>query len=183
MKLILSREHKRNNTQMASINNPLFYVIMKSTGNKIGDTGATSLSEELKSNTTITKLDLSREHKRNTQITSINNPPFYILIKSTGNNIGEAGATSLSDALKSNTTLTKLNLSGKYKRTRTIAPTSTPFFIVIKSTANNYGIRGATSLSGALKSNVTLTELNLSCEDKINNTQMAFISNPPFPFS
>ena len=35
-----------------------------STDNDIGDTGATSLSESLKSNTTLTELDLSSEDKR-----------------------------------------------------------------------------------------------------------------------
>ena len=44
------------------------------------------------------------------------------------------------------------------------------FSIFTKSTANNIRNRGATSLSDALKSNTTLTELNLSCEDKRINT-------------
>ena len=74
------------------------------------------MSDALKSNTTLTKLDLSREHERsNTQISSINNQIFSILIKSTDNRIGDTGATSLSDALKSNTTLTELYLSGEDK--------------------------------------------------------------------
>ena len=38
---------------------------MASTGNKIGETGATSLSDALKSNTTLTKLELDGEHERN----------------------------------------------------------------------------------------------------------------------
>ena len=46
-------------------------------------------------------------------MSSINNPFFFILIKLTGNIIGEKGATSLSDALKSNTTLVELYLGGK----------------------------------------------------------------------
>ena len=37
----------------------------------------------------------------------------------TGNKIGDTGATSLSEALKSNTTLTKLNLGGEDKRKKT----------------------------------------------------------------
>ena len=79
----------------------------------IGDTEAKSLSEALKSNTALTELDLRCEDKRNdTQMASINNPLFSILVKSTDNNIGERGAKSLSDALKSNTTLTKLYLGG-----------------------------------------------------------------------
>ena len=40
----------------------------------------------------------------------INKPLFSILIKSTVNYIGETGAASMSDALKSNTALTQLNL-------------------------------------------------------------------------
>ena len=35
------------------------------TANKIGDSGATSLSNALKINTTLTKLGLGGEHKRN----------------------------------------------------------------------------------------------------------------------
>ena len=116
-KLNLWREHKRDNTQMASINNPLFSILIKSTGNNIGETGATSLSDALKSNTTLTKLNLRGEHEiNNTQMTSIDNLFFLILIKSTDNYIGETGTASLSDALKSNTALTELNLSGEHKR-------------------------------------------------------------------
>ena len=47
---------------------------------------------------------------------SINNQLISILIKSTDNENGDAGATSLSEALKSNTTLVQLNLSGEYTR-------------------------------------------------------------------
>ena len=49
-------------------------------------------------------------------MSSINNPLFSILIKSTDNSIGERGAASMSDALKSNTTLTVLYLFGEDKR-------------------------------------------------------------------
>ena len=72
------------------------------------------MSDALKSNTTLTTLNLRGEHKRNnTQIASINNPLFSILIKLSVNKIGSTGATSLSDALKSNTTLITLDLSGE----------------------------------------------------------------------
>ena len=104
---------------MASINNPLFPFSSKSTGNKIGERGAKTMSDALKSNTTLTQLDLLCKHKRNnTQMTSINES-LFILIKSTGNNIGDTGTTSLSDALKTNTTLTKLNLRSEDKRNNT----------------------------------------------------------------
>ena len=42
----------------------------------------------------------------------------FISIKSTDNDLGEAGRASFIDVLKSNTTLTQLNLGGKDKRNR-----------------------------------------------------------------
>ena len=44
---------------------------------------------------------------------------FSCLFLSTDNNIRDTGATSLSESLKSNTTLTILNLSGEDKRKKT----------------------------------------------------------------
>ena len=49
---------------MKSISNSLFSFLFTSTDNKIGETGATSLGESLKSNTTLTELNLSGEDKR-----------------------------------------------------------------------------------------------------------------------
>ena len=67
------------------------------------------MSDALKSNTTLTKLNLRGEHEiNNTQMTFNNDTLLFILIKSTGNWIGERGVASLTDALKSNTTLTEL---------------------------------------------------------------------------
>ena len=105
--------------------------LLASTENDIGETGATSLSDALKSNTTLTQLSLSCQHERNnTQMASINNPLFSILIKSTGNNIGETGRASLSDALKSNTTIIKLDLSGEYKTNNTqMTSINNPLFL------------------------------------------------------
>ena len=57
------------------------------------------------------------------------------------------------------------------------------FKIIIKPTDNKIGDTGATALGGALKSNTTLTELNLEGKDKRNNTQMASIKNKFFPLS
>ena len=105
------------------------------TDNEIGDIGATSLSDALKSNTTLTQLSLRGKYKwHNTkQSQSINNPLLSILNKSTGNDIGEAGAASLSDALKSNTALAKLNLSCEYKRNNTqMTSTNNPIFHFIQ---------------------------------------------------
>ena len=111
--------------------------------NKIGDSGAGSLSDAIKVNTVLTNLDLSDNKisafgagslsdaiKVNTVLTYLN---------LSGNNIGASGAGSLSDAIKVNTLLTNLNLS-----------------------RNNIGDSGAGSLSDAIKVNTVLTNLDLS---------------------
>ena len=72
------------------------------------------MSNALKLNTTLTRLDLDSVSERNSARTSSVNS---ILIKSTVNDIGEAGMTSLSDALKSNATLTHFDLEGEHKET------------------------------------------------------------------
>ena len=111
---------KKEDIQKTSINNSLFSFLFTSTGNVIGDTGTTSLSESLKSNTTLTKLYLNCEdkskkrHKRHSS--AIHSFPST---SSTGNSIGDAGATSLSESMKSNTTLTELDLSSEDKRKKT----------------------------------------------------------------
>ena len=103
-------------------------------------------------------------------------------MSSTGNEIRERGATALSDALKSNTTLKSLQLWGEDKgnNTQMVSINNSIFSILIKSTVNEIGDTGATSLSDALKSNTTLATLDLSGEHKRNNTQMTQISNPLF---
>ena len=54
------------------------FILIKSTDNEIGERGTTSLSEALKSNTTLTKLDLDSEYKTNgTQTTSIRNSLYH----------------------------------------------------------------------------------------------------------
>ena len=90
---------------------------MESKVNNIRETGAASLSDALESNTALTQLNLSSKDKEKRHTNGINQQStlfFSIPIKSTGNKIGETGAKSLSDALKSNTTLTKLYLWGKH---------------------------------------------------------------------
>ena len=89
--------------------------------NIIGDTGAASLSEALKSNMALTKLNLSGEDKRKKthkrHLSTIHLYPFSFSL--TGNKIGERGATSFSESLKSNTTLNALSLSCEYNRKNT----------------------------------------------------------------
>ena len=87
------------------------------TGNSIREGGATLLSEALKTNKTLTELNLTCEDKKrhligvNQQITF-----FSFLFSSTDNWIGVRGATTFSESLKTNTTLTKLYLGGEDKR-------------------------------------------------------------------
>ena len=113
---VKERRHAKDLRQQITF----FPFLFTTTGNSIEDAGVTSLSESLKSNTTLTELDLSCTYKkRHTQMASIYNPLFSFLITSTDNKIGNTGATSLSEALKSNTTITELYLSGEYKRKKT----------------------------------------------------------------
>ena len=157
---------------MSSINSALFFIIIKSTEINIGETGATLLSEALKSNTTLTGLNLSGEHKRNnTEMACINKPLLFSRLKrkQTGNNIGEKGTKPLSDALKSNTTLKILNLRREFKRNNTQITYNKLFFIHIKSTENFIRERGAESLGDALKTNTTLAVLDMNCKHKRNN--------------
>ena len=118
-KLNLSCEDKRKKTPKTYINNSLFPFLFTSTDNNIGKRGAKSLSEALKLNAALTQLDLSSENKGDTQDNSINKSLFSFHFTSTGNNIECIGATSLSEALKSNTTLTTLDLGGEDKRKKT----------------------------------------------------------------
>ena len=107
-------------TQKTSINNSLCSILITSTGNNIGEAGATSLSESLKTNTTLTELYMDCDDK-NTQRAYTNKQItfFFFFTALTGNDIGNTGTTSLSEALKSNTTLTKLSLRSEDKRKKT----------------------------------------------------------------
>ena len=94
------------------------------------------------------------------------------------------GVAYLSQALMTNTTLTQLILESKNKE---IVYTHiwhfqhlNCFSISIKSIESDIGDAGAKSLSDALKSNTTLSELSLGCEHKRNKTQMASINKPLF---
>ena len=65
---LLCSQHERNQRTVCfnhrRKNKTLFSFLFSSTGNGSGDTGTSSMSEVLKSNTTLTALDLSREDKR-----------------------------------------------------------------------------------------------------------------------
>lgn len=82
----------------------------------MGSEGIPSLIQALKSNTTLTKLDLGREEnviihrERHSSFQSI----FHY--KSTDNQVNASMATQLSEVLKTNTTLTQLDMCCEYKR-------------------------------------------------------------------
>ena len=82
----------------------------------IGGTGATSLSESLKSNISHTKLDMRSDDKR--KKTHKRHPSTIhtsLSITSTGNNIGDAGVSSFREMLVTYTTLTELYINcGKH---------------------------------------------------------------------
>ena len=149
----------------SSKKNELFSFFIIPTGNRLRDTGVESLSEALKSNTTLTELNLCGEDKRKARKWN----PLTIRSSwshlSTETEIGDTGATSLSESLKSNTTLTKLYLSGESKeKTKKRRPsTNGSFSFIFTRTVNYIGDTGATSLSEALKLNTSLTALNLKC--------------------
>ena len=80
----------------------------------IGSAGAISLSDALKSNTTLTAIDLYGGHQKKQHKNGIHQQlTLSILNKSKDNQIEEKGATSLSDSLMTNTTLIQLHLDCK----------------------------------------------------------------------
>ena len=105
------------------------FKLHRITGNIIGGRTA-SLSEPLKSNTTLTELSLYGEDKRK-KTHKIHPSTIHYLFLSllTENYIGSTGATSLSESLKSNTTLIQLDLSGEDKRKKTHKRHPSTFFL------------------------------------------------------
>jgi hypothetical protein len=107
----------------------------------IGDEGVIKLSEALKSNSSLTILNLGS--KKPVVVTS-----FSLNVD---NNFGNEGLIELSEALKSNSSLTHLDLSSN----RLDASFHS------RNAGNNIGNEGAVKLSEALTSNSSLTNLNL----------------------
>ena len=89
---------------------------MKTTDNMLQETGASALSESIKKNTILQKLYLNclSIFERNKKKHGARDKK--VVLGSSVNGIGESGATSLSDALKVNTTLTALHLGSRHKR-------------------------------------------------------------------
>ena len=81
------------------------------TDNNIGDDAAKLLSDALKTNTTLTSLDLSGEEEN--MIDKKGRNADWLA----GNQIGDEGAKAMSEMLKVNTTLTSLDLSREEENT------------------------------------------------------------------
>ena len=84
-----------------------------------------------------------------------------------GNYIGDEGAKRISESLKINTSLTKLNLRGDEKirnENGRIEMKRNDEWI-----DNRIGDEGAKTISESLKINSSLTELYLGCDEKIRN--------------
>ena len=88
----------------------------------------------------------------------------------TDNNIGAEGARLMSEALKTNTTLTTLNLSCEQGKTKRQCEWHDDVVQMqhntTQQTGNRIGAEGAGLMSEALKTNTTLTTLNLGSEQE-----------------
>ena len=82
---------------------------MKHTVNHIGDEGATSISESLKVNSTLTSIDLKSTVKVNKTNHCCCSFKFTLSLFE-GNSMGKEGLKALTQSLKINTTLTELVL-------------------------------------------------------------------------
>ena len=112
-------------------------------GNQIGAAGAVALAEALKTNQTLTWVDLFSNEIGNAGATALaealKTNPGLSSINLGHNGIGNAGAAALAEALKTNQTLTSISLGG-----------------------NQIDAAGAAALAEALKTNMTLTCMDFS---------------------
>jgi hypothetical protein len=119
--------------------------------NNIGREGAIKLAEALKSNSTLTHLELTCTFLVASCSFSLN----------TANSIDTEGAFALAEALKSNTSLTHIELPCKQ---------ICSFISCSLTTANKIGAEGALKIGEALKSNLYLTWLNLNGTDLLQHS-------------
>ncbi|KAG9061903.1 hypothetical protein KI688_007054 [Linnemannia hyalina] len=124
--------------------------------NSIGSNGAKALAEALKTNSFLTTLDLE------------------------SNSIGENGAQALAEALKTNKTLTTLNLwnnsigeNGARALSEALKTNST--LTTLDLWNDSIGDNGAKALAEALKTNSTLTTLNLGSNSIGDNGAQALV--------
>jgi hypothetical protein len=78
-----------------------------------------------------------------------------------GNEIGGVGATALADALRSNNTITDLNMSCTTALIASKQPAD--LFLVWSCIDNRIGTEGATAMADMLRVNRSLLKLDFSC--------------------
>ncbi|KAF9176831.1 hypothetical protein BGZ50_009617 [Haplosporangium sp. Z 11] len=144
-----------------------FEVVARSIGGK--EFGV--LAEALKTNSTLTTLDLSSnsigDNGAQALSEAIKTNSTLITLKLWNNKIGDNGAQALSEALKANSTLATLDLisnsigeDGAQTLSEALKTNST--LATLDLTSNSIGDNGAQALSEALKTNSTLTTLDLT---------------------
>ena len=133
----------------------LVYEFLWITDNEIGNEGIESLCETLKINSTLTKLDLSGELRD----ISINEYKQWISMIMTGNKGCNEGAKTLGEMLHENKSLKTL-----YYRRQKKWGERQKMTIHIERTGTSFGLEGAKSLSKGLKTNTSLTELDIQCK-------------------
>ncbi|KAF9536368.1 hypothetical protein EC957_011235, partial [Mortierella hygrophila] len=150
--------------------------------NPVGSNGVQALSEALKTNKTLTTLDLAYNSigPNGAQVLSeaLKTNRTLINLDLSSNSIGSDGAKALAEALKTNKTLTTLDLaynsiglfgvqvlSEALKTNRTLINLDLSFnpigYYGDKASFNPIGSDGAKALAEALKTNKTLTTLDL----------------------
>ena len=122
------------------------------------------MSEALKMNTTLTKLNIGGIDSR---LMARFHRSLPLSQKcSTGNMLTKVGAASLLEALKTNTTLTSLNLNGEQTNYFFLKERSHhQLFIHVNQTENRMEGEGTALLSEFLKTNSSLLALHLRCKD------------------
>lgn len=131
----------------------------KWTGTDIKETGAKAVCEALMSNTTLTKLEMGCMHTWLPFIMF-----FTVFDITTVTEFGEEGIQTLGKMLMTNRTLKQLEVNGKCKE-RTHISTSKCFicFYIMQLTGCRIQEKGAAALFEPLKTNTTMTNLNLYC--------------------
>ena len=131
-------------------------TLLNLSNSSIGDDGVAALAKAIKKNSTLTELNLS------------------------GNTIGVEGVTALSEAIKKNSTLTELNLFGgslhvDYVATLAEAIKTNSTLRELNLSDSGIGDDGVAALAEAIKTNSTLKELNLSY-NSIDNVGVAALA-------
>ena len=123
--------------------------------NEIGVGGARALGDALKTNTTLTQLDLNSEQQDHKEAQRGKYNGTWC--DWADNEIGDEGACGLGDALKTNTTMTELDL--RCEQQDELTAHSTPKHKHHHQADNGLGREGREAVWEALQANTALTSL------------------------